>query len=93
MEQPADAIVDATRALLKSFGYFVDHLWHINDVHFICEQHNLPKISDAEAMDVFTIATSQFDGEIGMSWPQIEAALGILLQKKALLSQPVAERI
>ena len=88
MEQPADAIIDATRALLKSFGYFVDNLCHVRDVHFICEQQGLPKISDAEAMEVFTIATEQFDGETGISWPQLEAALGIFLQKKALLGQP-----
>lgn len=88
MEQPTDAIITATRALLKSFGYFVDNLWHVSDVHFICEQQGLPKISDEEAMGVFTIAGDQFDGETGISWPQLEAALRIYLKRKTLLAEP-----
>ncbi|MDE3017038.1 MAG: hypothetical protein KGI29_09005 [Pseudomonadota bacterium] len=88
MDPHTDTIIQATKALLKSFGYFVDNLWHADDVHFICEQQNLPKISDAEAMEVFTIAGEQFDGETGISWPQLEAALRVYLKKKALLAEP-----
>ena len=31
-------IIEAARELLKTAGYFVDNLWHTDDVHFICEE-------------------------------------------------------
>src|SRR5581483_8265474 len=76
----AAKIVEAARELLKSYGYFIDVLWHVDDVHLLCEQQNLPKITDAEAMEVFAIAARDFDGETGISWPQLEHALRMYLQ-------------
>lgn len=78
-------MVEAARDLLRNSGYYVDSLWHTDDVHFICEQQDLPKLTDEEAMDVFRIATTQFDGETGLSWPQLEKALNTYLLRKALL--------
>jgi len=86
MDTNSTKIIEAARELLKSFGYFVDNLWHVDDVHFICEQQELPKISNEEAMEVFIIANQQFDGETGISWPQLEAALRIFLQREGVLS-------
>ena len=82
MELHTAKIIEATRELLKAFGYFVDNLWHIDDVHFICEQQGFSRISDEEAMKVFHIANLQFDGETGISWPQLERALRTYLQRK-----------
>jgi len=89
METQTTRIIEASRELLKAAGYFVENLWHVEDVHFICEQQELPKVSDEEAMEVFAIANKQFDGETGISWPQLEAALRMFLQRKALLSNPL----
>ena len=80
-------IVEAARELLKSAGYFVDNLWHVDDVHFICEQQELPPISNEEALQVFLIAREQFEGEVGLSWPQLEKALRTFLHRKTMLSQ------
>jgi len=88
MDMHATKIIEAARELLKAYGYFVDNLWHVRDVHFICEQQELPKIADDEAMEVFVIANQQFDGETGISWPQLEAALRMYLQRKMALSSP-----
>jgi hypothetical protein len=82
MEIQSTRVIEATRELLKAFGYFVDNLWHVDDVHFICEQQGLSRISDEEAMEVFHIANLQFDGETGVCWPQIERALRTYLQRK-----------
>lgn len=79
-------IIEASRELLKACGYFVDKLWHVDDVHFICEQKDLPAISDDEALEVFVIASQQFDGETGISWPQLEKALQVFLQRKDILN-------
>jgi len=79
-------IIEAAKDLLKEFGYFVDSLWHVKDVHFICEQHGLQKISDEEAMQVFMIAKEQFDGEVGISWPQLDQAVRTYVQKKTVLN-------
>lgn len=78
-------IIEAARELLKACGYFVDNLWHIDDVHFMCEQLQLPNINDEEAMEVFTIANQQFEGETGISWPKLEEALKLYLQRKKIL--------
>lgn len=79
---PSERVVTLARTVLREHGYFVDNLWHISDIHFLCEQQNLPPLRDAEAMEVFTIANAAFDGEHGMSWPQLERALAryLLLQ-------------
>ena len=86
MELQTTKVIEATRELLKAFGYFVDNLWHVDDVHFICEQQGFMRITDLEAMEVFHIATMQFDGENGISWPQLERALRTYLQRKIVHS-------
>lgn len=78
-------MVDTARDILRNSGYFVENLWHVKDIHFICEQNELPTLTDSEAMDIFTIAHAQFDGENGLSWPQLEKAVNTYLLKKALL--------
>lgn len=85
MSTRSTKITEAARELLKSFGYFVDNLWHVEDIHFICEQRELPSITDEEAMEVFYIANQQFDGEVGLSWPQLERALRTYLHRKSML--------
>ena len=80
----SEKIVEAARELLSSFGYFVGNLWHVDDIHFIAEQNAWPPISDAEAHEVFAIANEQFDGEIGLSWPQLEKALRGFYQRNCV---------
>lgn len=82
-------VIETARELLRAHGYFVDNLWHVDDIHFICEQKNLPTISDAEAMEVFVIANEEFDGETGLCWPQLEKALARYMSRKALLTEMV----
>lgn len=84
MNQRAEKIVENAQELLKAYGYFIDNLWHVDDVHFICEQKNLPALSNKEAMEVFTIANEQFDGETGLCWPQLEKALHAYLRRKSI---------
>lgn len=78
-------VIEAARELLKEYGYFMEGLWHVEDIHFICEQKNLRKLTKDEAMEVFTIAHDQFDGEHGISWPQLEQALDIFLERERVL--------
>lgn len=80
-------LVDAAKELLKSSGYFVDNLWHADDVRLLCEQQGMERLSDMEAMEVFTIANDQFDGETGISWPQLERALSVFVQRKELMQE------
>lgn len=86
MDTKAMNIIQTAKELLKSQGFFVDNLWHVDDIHFISEQRGLPELSDEEAMEVFFLANEQFDGEIGLSWPQLEKALLTYMRRKALLS-------
>ncbi|NBX02954.1 MAG: hypothetical protein EBR02_02585 [Alphaproteobacteria bacterium] len=86
----SNKIIEAATELLSSFGYYVGNLWHVDDIHFICEQNQYPKLSDIEAKSVFAIANEQFDGEAGLSWPQLEKALLCYYQRESitLLSLP-----
>ena len=85
MVSHSDKIIESAKDLLRCFGYFVDNLWHVEDVHMLCRQKNLPKISDLEAMEVFSIAKEQFDGELGISWPALDRAIRIYIQRKNLI--------
>lgn len=87
MDVSMTKMIEAARALLKEYGYFMDELWHVDDVNFICEQKNYRKLSKNEAMEVFEIAKNQFDGEHGISWPQLERALDVYLRRENILNR------
>lgn len=76
--------IEFARELLKEHGYFVDNLWHIDDIHFICQQNNLPILTNKEAMEVFVIANEQFEGQTGLCWPQLEMAVNAFFRRKSL---------
>ena len=87
MNSKDNKVIEIAVELLKAHGYFVDNLWHVDDIHFICDQKNLPNITNNEAMEVFVIANEQFEGETGLGWPQLENALNCYLRRKALLAE------
>jgi hypothetical protein len=87
MNQQSIKIVEAAQELLRAHGYFVENMWHVEDVHFICEQINIPLLADEEAMQVFAIAGEEFDGETGISWPQLEKALYTFIHRKTVLKE------
>lgn len=73
------------RSVLKAHGFFVDNLWHVKDIFFLCEQKGMPPLSAGEATAVFEIANSRFDGEQGINWPQLEVAIHAYLYQKEVL--------
>lgn len=77
-----DPMVEAAKNILKLAGYYTEKLWHADDIRFICEQLELPKLEDKEVEAVFVIVGSLFDGESGISWPQLERAIHLYFQKK-----------
>jgi hypothetical protein len=85
MDQQETKIITAAKELLKLYGYYLDNLWHVRDVHFICEQNNITPITDKEALEVFLIASEQFDGKAGISWPKLEKAVYAFLQRKTAI--------
>ncbi len=89
MDTQSTRIISAARDVLKTYGYFVDNLWHADDINFLCEQNGYPKLGAEEAMAVFEIANEQFDGEYGISWPQLEKALQTWLQRQEMLKEMV----
>ena len=82
MKTEAINLVEAARHVLQAAGFYVDHLWHRDDVHFISEQLEMEPLSAEEVTQVFAIASEQFDGETGISWPQLEKALQAFQQRK-----------
>jgi hypothetical protein len=91
MDTQSTRIISAARDVLKTYGYFVDNLWHTDDINFLCDQSSCPRLSLEEAMTVFDIANEQFDGEYGISWPQLEKALQAYMQRKESLQEMVPQ--
>lgn len=85
MSIQSERVVSAARDLLKSYGFFVDNLWHRDDIRFLCEQLHYPLLADEECMAVFGIANERFDGEYGMNWPELERALKQYMHQKERL--------
>src|SRR5262245_58214978 len=85
MDVQSKKIVAAAREILKAHGYFVDNLWHSSDIYFLCDQMGYPRPHEEEIMTIFDIANEQFDGEYGLSWPQLERALKTYMQRREIL--------
>ena len=86
-DKASSHFIETARQVLRSAGYCVEKLWHVNDVHCICEAQDLPGITDEEAQQVFQIASEQFDGDDGLSWPKLERALRTFLHRKIMLNR------
>lgn len=85
MTTQAQMLVEAAKEVLRQAGYYVDTLWHSDDIRFICEQLELPSLAPHEIQEVFAIVHAQFDGDSGLSWPQLERAVqSFFLQKRTL---------
>lgn len=85
MDIQSARIVAAARDVLRASGYFVDNLWHADDVNFLCSQLGYPSLSSEETQAVFEIANAQFDGEFGICWPRLEKALQTYMQQREML--------
>ncbi len=88
---PIQDFVHAARELLRAEGYFVENLWHIDDIHFLCEQRGWPTLTHEEARGVFAVFNELFDGAQGLTWDTLEKATHIYLAQQgrihALLAQ------
>lgn len=80
-----DPMIDAAINVLRTAGYYTEKLWHADDVRFICEQLELPQLQRHEVETIFEIVGNLFDGETGISWPQLERAVHVFFQKKQAL--------
>lgn len=93
MQQVTNKLVESARLLLKEYGFFVEHLWHVDDVHFLCEQRGWPLLNHEEAKEVFVIFSELYDGESGMTWPKLEQATQLYLaQAGRIQKMPAAQR-
>lgn len=92
MEPPLQRFIESAKGILQSYGYFIDHLWHVDDVHFLCEQRNWPKLDHEEARAVFAIFSELYDGELGMTWAKLEQATQVYLAQSGRIAQMVHPR-
>lgn len=79
-------LVEMAREILRSEGYFVDNLWHVDDVHLICDDKGYPKLSNEEAMEILKTANENFEGEFGVNWPQLERAVASYIVGNKLIA-------
>ncbi len=57
---------------LRERGYFVDILWHANDIKTLCEDHGWLMPDTEECQRIFGLFREEYDGENGLSWPRLE---------------------
>lgn len=86
MQDIVITMVEAARHMLKESGYFVENLWHVDDVHFLCEQRNWPDLSHEEAKSVFAVFNELFNDEPGMNWQKLEQATQVYLAQQGRIS-------
>lgn len=84
---PDKTFVTAAKDILKAAGYYTEKLWHADDVHFLCEQLEIPMLEPHEVQEVFAICGQLFDGDVGLNWPQLERALHVYNQRKQTLQE------
>jgi hypothetical protein len=86
-EKPIQKFIHAAREIMRSEGYFVENLWHVDDVHFLCEQRGWPQLRHEEAMGVFVVFNELFEGDQGLTWDKLEKATQIYLAQAGRLQQ------
>lgn len=92
MENTTIRFVEAAKNILQEYGYFIQHLWHVDDVHFLCEQRSWPKLDHEEARAVFLIFSELYDGELGMTWAKLEQATQVFLAQSGRLAHAHSHR-
>ncbi len=86
-EKQIQDFIHSAREVLRVQGYFVENLWHVDDVHFLCEQRGWPQMEHEEARGVFTVFNELFDGEQGLTWEKLEKATQIYLAQQGRIQQ------
>ena len=84
--------IESAKDILTSYGYFMEHLWHVDDIHFLCVQRGWPTLNHEEAMSVFVIFSELYDGELGMTWAKLEQAVQVYLAQSGRIAQMSATR-
>lgn len=84
-------LILASLAILKDYGYFTQCMWHVSDIHLLCEQRRWPSLSHAEAKEVFDIFVELYEGDQGLTWAKLEQATQVYLVKYGKITMP-AER-
>jgi len=83
---------ESAKNVLISYGYFMEHLWHVDDVHFLCEQRGWPELNREEAKSIFIIFSELYDGELGMTWAKLEQATQVYLAQSGRIAQMAQPR-
>lgn len=81
-EKSVRNLVDASLEVLSDYGYFTQCLWHVDDIHLLCEQRGWPKLEHEEARAIFAIFAELYEGEQGMTWAKLEQATQVYLAQQ-----------
>ena len=75
-------LIQASLDILKDCGYFTHCLWHVEDIHLLCEQRNWPTLTHEEAKAIFAIFAELYEGDQGMTWSKLEQAVEVYLAQQ-----------
>lgn len=81
-DQTMTKLIHSSLELLNQYGYFTQCMWHVNDIHLLCEQKHWPALTHMEARSVFDIFAELFEGDQGLTWSKLEQATQVFLAQQ-----------
>ena len=81
-ENTVKKLVQSSTDVMNEYGYFTQCLWHVDDIHLLCQQRHWPKLSHDEARAVFSIFAELYDGDQGLTWSKLEQATQVYLAQQ-----------
>jgi len=60
--------IEEAKKLLEDDGYLTMGMFHKDDIHALCDEHELPTLTDKQAKEVLQLVGSKHDAEVGINW-------------------------
>ena len=67
--------IEKAKEVLRDAGYFIENLWHKNDIDDICIQNDISELSHKEIKEFWEYYNKNFNAEIGMNLESLEVSL------------------
>lgn len=91
-DRMVERLIESSIDILNDAGYFTQCLWHVNDIHLLCEQRGWPVLTHQEARSVFAIFAELYEGDQGLTWAKLEQATQVYLAQQGKIKQMQTRR-
>lgn len=91
-DQTVQKLIASSVDVMTDAGYFTQCMWHVDDVHLLCEQRGWPALSHQEAKAVFAIFSELYEGDQGLTWAKLEQATQVYLAQQGKVKHTQSQR-